>query len=196
MVLHEGDRRLQTLHRLLLMLHHCSRRLCINRLFLRYLCYLWLIQRLAHNGIGTQPQRQTYDETDTHLSHNLPFTFQTVFVTTEDLDIVIEESQESQPNGSNDHQDDVNVSDTAEQQHRHEDADDDDDAAHRGNTLLLNAEGVDARIALRLEDLPALHPLDEPLTEPRGNQQRQYQRQQRTEGDIAPHVRARDIILL
>ena len=50
---------------------------------------------LAHHRLRTQPQRQANDETDTHLSYDLILTFQSLLVTTENLDIVVEESQET-----------------------------------------------------------------------------------------------------
>ena len=121
---------------------------------------------LAHDGIGTQPKRQSDNEADADLTNNLIFSFQALFVALEDLDIVIHESEEAQPEGGDNHQDDIDVTDTAEQDNRHEDADDDDDATHRRHTLLLHAKGVDTRVALCLENLPPLHPFDKSLTKP------------------------------
>ena len=59
--------------------------------------------------VRTQPEGKTHDESDTHLSYNLVLPLQSVLVLTENLDIVIEESQESQPNSGNDHQDEVDI---------------------------------------------------------------------------------------
>ena len=80
MVLNKRYGCVQRLHRLLLVLHHYLLILLLN------------VYVLTHHGVRAQPERQTYDKADTHLSHNLPFTFQAVFVATEYLNIVIEES--------------------------------------------------------------------------------------------------------
>ena len=53
---------------------------------------LFHVDILSDNDIGAQPEGQTYDETNTDLSYNLVFAFQTVFVASENLDIVIKES--------------------------------------------------------------------------------------------------------
>ena len=100
------------------------------------------------------------------MSDDLPFTFQTILVATEYLDVVIQESEESQPYGRDDHENQVDIPDTPEQEHGYQYADNDDDATHGGNTLLLHAKGIDARVAFSLKDLSPFHPFDELFTEP------------------------------
>ena len=61
------------------------------------LCFLLLglADILAHHHIGTQIEHQTDDEADGHLSDNLVLAFQTVFLVTEGLDIIVHEAQET-----------------------------------------------------------------------------------------------------
>ena len=65
------------------------------------------------NSIGTEPQGDSYNEAYRHLSDNLVFSFQTVLVLLENLDVVIHESQESQPDSGNDHEQQIDVAHTA-----------------------------------------------------------------------------------
>ena len=136
---------------------------------------------LADKRVGTGPEHKSHDETDADLSHNLVFTLQSFLVLAENLDVVVHETEESEPYGGDEHQDEVDVAHAAKQQGRNQDGNDDDDAAHGGNAFLGSSERVDGFVALRLGDVLALHELDEPFTEPGRNDQRQYQRQQRTE---------------
>ena len=154
MVLNERNGCLQRLHRLFLVFDH-------NLLIL-----LWHVDILSDHHVGTQPERQTHDKADTHLTYNLVFTLQSVFVAAEYLDIIIEESKESQPDRSGNHEDNVGVAHTTEQDDRNQDADDDDDTTHRRHTFLLYSEGIDLRIAFCLEILLTLHPTDKLLTKP------------------------------
>ena len=155
MVLDKGDSGHQRLHGLRLVLYH------------QFLVLLLYGDVLAHYGIGTEPQGQTDDKANGHLAHNLIPALQTFLVAAEYLDVVVHETEEAQPHGGHQHQDDVDVADTGKQQYGYEDGDDDDDAAHSGYALLLDAEGVDSRVALRLVNLLTAHVLDEILTKPR-----------------------------
>ena len=166
---------MQRLHRFFLMLYH-------NLLVLLH------IDILSNHSIRTQPQRQTYDETDAHLPHNLVFSFQAILITAEYLDVVVKETQKAQPYSGDNHQDDIDVPDTAKQERRHQNTNDDDDATHGRHTFLLYPKGIYTRITLCLKDFPTLHPLDEPFTKPGGDEQCQNQCQQGTKRYIGPHM--------
>ena len=141
-----------------------------------FLIGLHLTNGLTHHGIRTEPERQTHNEADRHLTHNLIHALQAFLVTFENLDIVIQETQEAQPDGGDNHEQQIDVTHTTQQNHRHQDRDDDDDTTHRRHAFLRHAKGVDGRIALCLKDLTTLHELDEVLAKPSGNDQRQNQR--------------------
>ena len=130
MVLDEGDGGLQRLHSLTLMLDH--------NLMIRLLN----IYVLTNHGIGTQPERQSHDEPDTHLSHNLIFTFQAIFVAAEYLDVIIKESQESQPQRSDNHQDKIDITHTSQKNDRHKNSNNDDNASHGGYTFFLHTKRI------------------------------------------------------
>ena len=151
---------------------------------------------LVHLDIRWSPEHQTYDEPDSYLTHDLVFAFQSFLVTLEYLDEVVHASQESQPYGGDDHQDEVDVAQTTQQEHRDEDCHDDDDTAHRRDANLLDTEWVDAGITLRLGDLLAFQILDELLAKPGWDDKRYDQCKQGTEWDIPPHVGTRDTPLL
>ncbi len=122
------------------------------------------------------------------MSDNLIFPFQTVFVLAENLDIVIHESQESQPYGGDNHQQQVDITHTTQEQDGNEDRHNDDDTSHRGNPFLLHAKGVDAYVTCRLGDISTFHPLDEPLSKPCGDDQGENQCQQGTERNVRPDM--------
>ena len=121
---------------------------------------------LVHLHVWRSPEHQTYDEADTNLSYDFVFALQSLFVALENLDEVIHSTEETKPYGSDDHQDQIDVAQSAEQQYRYEDGQDDDDATHGWDTDLLYAEWVDAGIALGLGNLLALEVLDELLAKP------------------------------
>ena len=121
---------------------------------------------LVHLHIGRHPQRETHDETNAHLTDNLVTAFQTFFVATENLDVVVHTAEKAEPHGGHNHEQQVDVTQTAKQDDGQQDGDDDDDTTHRGHTNLLHAERVYARVALCLGDLLLLKKLDELFAQP------------------------------
>ena len=99
----------------------------------------------------------------------------------ENLDIVIESAQETEPHRSDDHQYEIYVPHPAQQDYRQQDSHDDYDAAHRRHTDLVHSERINLCIALCLGYLLALEILYESLAEPCRDDERQDQRQQGTE---------------
>ena len=147
-------------------------------------------------GIGAEPQHQSDNQTYEHLADELIGRPQAVLALLDDLDVVVEKTQQAQPQCRADHEQQVDVAHTTQQEHGHEYGDGDDDAAHGGHAFLLFAVGVDRRITRCLADVSAAHVLDELLAEPCRDDERQNQRQQGTEGNIAPYVSPGDIVLL
>ena len=150
---------------------------------------------LMHYNIRAEPEHESHDESNTHLSHNLVLSFQSFLVLAENLDIIIAESQKSKPYCCNHHQYQVYVASAPQEQHRQQYCDDNHNTSHRWCAHLLLSEWVDTGIALCLTYLALAHVLDEFLSKPCREHQRQNQCEQRTERDVLPHVRARDIIL-
>ena len=150
---------------------------------------------LVHHHVGAEPQHQSHDEANAHLSHNLILAFQAFLVLAVDLDVVVAKSQESQPHGGDDHENDVDVAHASQQQHRQEDGGDNHKAAHRWCSHLFLSKWVDAGIALSLANLALAHVVDELLTQPCREHEREDEREQRTERDVLPHVRPRDVVL-
>ena len=121
---------------------------------------------LVHLHVWRSPEYQTNDEADTNLSYDFIFALQSLFVALENLDEVIHSTEETEPYGGDEHQDQIDVAQSAEQQYRYENGQDDDDTTHGRNADLLYAERVDAGIALGLGNLLALEVLDELLAKP------------------------------
>ena len=108
---------------------------------------------LIHLYIGRHPQHKSHDKPDTYLPDNLVFAFQSLFVTAENLDIIIHSTEKSQPYGSNNHQDEIDVSQSAKEQNRHKNGENDNDSTHRRNANLLDTKGVYRGVALCFCDL-------------------------------------------
>ena len=60
-------------------------------------------QILVYFGVRTQPQHQSHDESDAYLSHDLELARQSLLVVAENLDVVVESAEESQPYRRDDH---------------------------------------------------------------------------------------------
>ena len=131
-----------------------------------FLSLAFVDEVLVHLHIGRCPQHKTHDESDAHLSHNLVTTFQSFLVVAEYLYEVVHATQEAEPQRGDNHQDEVDVAQTTEQQHWHEDRDDDYHTTHRRHTNLLYAKRIDACIACCLRNLLALQILDKLLAKP------------------------------
>ena len=183
-VLHEWNRGLQRFHGFRFMRDHRFDTLFLGR------------DVLMDDGIRAEPERQTDNQSDRHLSHNLIFALQSFFVATENLDVVVEEAQESKPHGSADHEQQIDVAHTAQQQHGYQNTHSDDDTTHRGHTNFLLSEGVNASVAGGLGNLAAFHVFDEAFAEPSRDEQREDEREQRTERDVHPHARSGNVVLL
>ena len=87
-------------------------------------------QVLVHLHIRRSPQHESHDESDAHLTDNLVAALKSFLVVAEYLDEVVHASKESQPYSGDDHQEQINVAQTSEQQHRNEYRDNDYDATH------------------------------------------------------------------
>ena len=74
---------------------------------------------LADNCIGTKPKGQAYYKTNGNLSYYLIDAFQSILVLTENLDIIVHKTKEPKPDGSYNHQQQVDVTHTSQQQYRY-----------------------------------------------------------------------------
>ena len=166
-------------------------------MFYHYFVALLLVyQILVHLHVGRCPQYESNDESDAHLTYNLVTALESFLVVAEYLDEVVHTAKESQPYGCDNHQKQIYVAQTSEQQYRDEYRYDDDDAAHRRYADFLYSERIDRGVALRLCDLLLLKKLYEFLAEPCRYYKRQDERQQRTERYISPHMGTANAIFL
>ena len=140
----------------------------------------------ANHGIGTQIEREAHDESHDDLAQNLVASGQTLLVLLENLDVVVEKPDGTEPNCGADHEKRIDIAQSAEEQCGNQDSQNDDEATHRGNPHFVHTEGVDIGVASGFTDVTALHPFDEILAEPHGNDEAENQCQERTEGNVAP----------
>ena len=64
---------------------------------------------LVHLHIGRHPQHKSYDKADTNLSDDFVFAFQSLLIAAEYLDIIVHSTKEPQPNSGDDHQYQIDV---------------------------------------------------------------------------------------
>ena len=151
---------------------------------------------LAHHCIWTEIQYKTHNKTNGHLTHYLVFTFQSLLVATEYLDIVVEEPKESKPYRCHYHEYQIDIAHTAKQQHRQEYCHHYDNTSHSGHSLFLDTKRVDTCVALHLGYVATFHVLDKLLAKPCRDNQRKDKRQKRSERYICPYVSTGNIILV
>lgn len=87
------------------------------------------VELLFDDHLRAEPHDQAHDNAQAHLSDNLETTVEPLFVLAEYLDIVVQETDQPEPHGRNDHQQDVDVGQVAEQQDRDQDRREDDNPA-------------------------------------------------------------------
>ena len=148
---------------------------------------------VAHHDFGRSAHHRADDDADAHLSHDLELAFEPLLVVAEDLDVVVQEAQQPQPDGRNDHQLNVDVVQPAEQQHGNQHGQKDHHAAHGGRAPFLEL-AFEAEVADLLADLTALHEADDPLSEGDRNEQRQDDGQRRAERDVLEHARTGQVV--
>ena len=121
------------------------------------------------------------------LAQNLVASGQTLLVLLENLDVVVEKPDGTEPNCGADHEKGIDVAQSAEEQCGNQDGQNDDEATHRGNPHFVHTEGVDIWRRERFHrcDGRFIH-LMKLLAEPHGNDEAENQRQERTEGNVAP----------
>ena len=85
------------------------------------------------------------------------------------LEVIIEESEHTEPKSCKQHQEHIDVAQTPHQQAGDDGGYDDDDAAHGGDTDLFDSIRVDFTISLRFGSVLATHIADKPFTERHGD---------------------------
>ena len=157
---------------------------------LSYLVIVLYLYILPDDGIGAQKERQPHDKSQTQLPDKLYLGIEPVLAFLEIFDIVVGKAQNAQPDGCDNHQDEIDVAQAAKQQYGHKHGNDDDDATHGRHAEFVHAVRINLRITLRLGDVAALHEPDEVTAEPCRYGKGENQGQQGAERDVVPHARA------
>ena len=63
--------------------------------------------------VGRGPEHESDNQSDAYLTDNLVLAFQTFLVAVEDLDVVVHAAEEAQPHRSDEHQNQIDVAQTA-----------------------------------------------------------------------------------
>ena len=154
-----------------------------------YLAALFLDgEILVHLHVRRHPQHQSDNQSDAHLPHNLVPSLQSFLVAAEYLDIVVKSAEQSEPHRCHYHENEINVAQPAEQQHRHENGYYYYHSSHRRHAYLLHSERVHISRALRLGNLFRAQIFYESLAEPCRNDKRQHQCQKRPERYVSPEM--------
>ena len=112
------------------------------------------------------------------------------------LYVVVQTTQEAQPEGRYNHQNKIDIAQTSKKQYRDEQCNDDNDAAHGGHSNLIDTERVYFCITLGLRNLLFFQQLDELLTEPCRDDEGQDHGKDGAERYVAPHVGTADTELV
>ena len=136
-----------------------------------------------------RPQNQTHPD----LSDDLEPAGKSFLVLLEDLDVVVDEPDGSEPHGGENHKLGVDVGEVREQQRRHEDRTEDDEAAHGGGALLVHL-AFEAEVTDDFAHLLELQALDDALAKQNAHQQRRHEAHARAERDVAEQAGAWQVV--
>ena len=122
--------------------HKRDRRLCRLNILGKIL-YLGGIVFLDGNiftnhRIGAQIERQPDDKSQTDLSENFESAVKPLLVMMFELHVVVEETDSPHPNSRNEHQNHINIIETAHQQTGNKNGNYDDNSPHRGSSLFAH----------------------------------------------------------
>ena len=143
--------------------------------------------------VGMVDNKEAYHQSEQHLSQNLVFARQTGF-TPGLLQVVVEESQHAQPDGSANHYLHIDVVELGEEKRRDENGGKNQEATHGGG-LSLTRGTLESQLGAHLVHHAHLvfHPADEALAEDKHNEQRCYHACSSAEGDSDKSTRTRDM---
>ena len=123
-------------------------------------------QVFVHLHVWACPKHNAHYQANAYLSHYFVASLQSLLVVMEDLDEIVHSAQEAKPYRSDNHQDEIDVAHTSQQQYRHKYGKNNDDTAHGWHTNLLYAKRIYRGISLGFSNLLALQVFDEFLAEP------------------------------
>ena len=147
---------------------------------------------LANNYIWTQKQRQPNDKTESHLSDYFKSPVQPLLIFFEHLNIVVQKTYGSQPNGRNQHQYHVDISQSPDQQTRYQYSDNNDNPTHRRRAFLGHLP-FQPEITHELSDLQNLQFIDNTPADNGSNKQSQNKSDPRPERYIGKQSSPRKI---
>ena len=118
---------------------------------------------LADYNILREAHYCSYDKSKTYLTYNLELALQALLVVAEDLDVVIEKTDNTAPKGGHKEQNGVDIVQAGKQQHRNNNSEQNDNTAHRRCSLLCELP-LQAEVTNILANLVALQCSDNTLT--------------------------------
>ena len=149
----------------------------------------------ADHDVRTEIERQADNQPETHLGDDLEASVQPLFILLEDLDIVVCKAQCAQPDGGDEHKDQVDVVQPGEEEQGDDDGDDDDDAAHRRCTFLAQLT-FETQFADGFADLEAAQAVDDATPDGRGDKKGQDEGHHGAEGDVFEDACTGDVQLI
>ena len=125
----------------------------------------------TNHGLGAQIERQPDDKSQTDLSENFESAVKPLLVMMFELHVVVEETDSPHPNSRNEHQNHINIIETAHQQTGNKNGNYDDNSPHRGSSLFAHLP-FEPEIPYNFADLHTLQPGYDAPTYNRRNKQR------------------------
>ncbi|MPN33419.1 hypothetical protein SDC9_180906 [bioreactor metagenome] len=119
--------------------------------FFNYIIHPYL-HIFPHHNVGTEIHGQPHTESQSDLCHNFEFSFQSLFIFFEHLDIIICKAKHSQPYRTDEHQDDIDVFQLPEEQGRDKNGENNNDSPH-GRCSALAVLSFQVEIANGFSDL-------------------------------------------
>src|SRR5262245_52758984 len=124
-----------------------------------------------HHHVVVEIKGRADDKTYPYLSEHFELPMQTFFIFFEDFDVIVKETDQAQPNRSDQHDDDVHIVQLGQQQRWNNDRGDHDHSSHRGSSLFLLFTGQ-TQITDGLSYLLPVQNGNDPSAEDQGNDQR------------------------
>ena len=146
---------------------------------------------LVHRCHGTITQGQSHQQTNQHLTGNLHPAVQTVLVVTESFDIVVRKTQSTQYQGGGNHEQHIDIAQTAHQQTGHQDGSQHHHAAHRRHTFFGHVKRIDLLVTLLLKKLVTLHKSNKIPADKNTDQHCQYRCQYSAERNVSHQASTR-----
>ena len=139
-------------------------------------------------------QDASHNNAQSNLSHYFEFSLESFFVFFKYFDIIVNKSYNSQPDGSNEHENDIGVINFCKEKSRNQDGTQDDESSHSGCSLLAGLT-LQSQITHGFPHLLIAQYTNDFFAEQKRNNQGGNQRHGCAEGDVLKYPGSRKMKL-